>query len=203
MFWLLNISALLVFQTSVFMVSVVSDIASTGDFSFYHRLFSIMVFLHSSAIMPLWPKFTHAKEKGDFDGMKELLKKVSVLTILYFGLGIVAITFGGAFLVKIWSGRDVVANNLTVISLSLWALFYGWLNVFGVFLNGIGKIRNETIMLTVAAILIYPLTYFCAKRVGMAGVPLAGAIILMPMVILLPCEALSFLGRRNVRHHLT
>ena len=194
-FWLLNISALVLFQTSIFMVSVVSDIATTGDFSFYQRLFYAMVMLHLAAVIPLWPNFSHENEKGNFVGMPSILRHAIFGTLLYFGVGIIVMFLFGQILVRFWADREIPIDRLTMTSLSLWALSFGWINVFSVFLNGVGKIKIQTTMVAVAATLVFPFSYYLGRKWGVAGIPLAGAILLVPIVIVLPTQVMSYLEK--------
>ncbi len=195
LFWLLNISALCIHQTGVFMVSLVSDISVTGDFSFYQKAFYAMAMVHLSALMPLWPSFSHENEKGNFIGMAKMLKQTVFLTLLYFGTCIAVVALCGPILVKFWAGREVHVESVTIISLSLWALFYGWLNVFSVFLNGIGKIKVQTTTAAIVALILFPFSYYLGKKVGVAGIPLATAILLAPAVIILPMEVMTYLKK--------
>lgn len=192
LFWVLGISALIGNQSSVFMVSISSNLGSAGDFSFFQKMFASLAMLHVSALMPLWPKFCSFKEQGRFVEMQKLLHKAIALSLLYYAIGIGFIVgFGGAF-VNLWSGRTVHYDMFTIICLSCWALFYGWGNIFSVFLNGVGRIRNQTILAVGATMLFFPLSFYLGKSYGPAGIPLASATLAIFPVIILPMEVKRF-----------
>ena len=195
MFWALGISSLILTQSSVFMVSISSDLGSAGDFSFFQKIFSSLAMLHLSALAPLWPKFCSYKEQGRFLEMKKLLHNAVKLSLIYYGIGIGFIVVFGGSIVNIWSGRTVHYDILTIIGLSFWAIFFGWANIFSVFLNGIGKLRNQVILVVSSTIGFFPIAFCLGKKYGPAGIPLALAIVMIGLVIVLPFEVNRFLKK--------
>ena len=198
LFWVLSICALLQTQSSVLMVSISSNVGVAGDFSFFQKIFSVLALLHLSALMPLWPKFCDMKERREFKKIKNYLNKIVFLSFIYYGGAIFVILAKGSFFVNAWSGRNVAFDRLTIITLSLWAIFYGWGNIFSIFLNGIGHVRIQAILAILGTFVYFPVSYYLGKRFGSLGIPLAGVIVMIPGIIILPLNVRSFLKKQII-----
>jgi O-antigen/teichoic acid export membrane protein len=74
------------------------------------------------------------------------------------------------FVYKIWLGKAVSANYLTLSLALIYFVFLMRYSFYGYILNGMGKIYIQMIITSIVAIIYIPLTVFMSIHFGLDGV---------------------------------
>lgn len=195
-FWLLNLSGIVIFSTGSFLVSQVSNLTEAGEFSLLQKLFVLLLTTHATLLMPFWSAYTHAAADNDWVRVKKYLRQSVLITLGIFIFGGVFLIVFHNFLLMLWVGYKIHHLSL-LISLSIWALFYGLSSCFSIFLNGLNVIKMQVKLGIVAAILNVVLSFILGKYWGALGVVMASIISILPLLISNPIQAYQLLKQKN------
>lgn len=181
-FWLLGISAVLIFSSDPIIAAKVLGLAEAGDFSVVQKLFTLLITIHFTVLTPLWSAYTHAAERDDWAWIESALKRSLAITTLLVGLGTAALVLFSRPLLRVWVGHEIHQTGL-VLALAGWAGVYAIANCYSVVLNGLGHIRRQTSLAVGAAVLNWPLSLWLGKTFGAQGIVEATIIVLVPVAV--------------------
>lgn len=145
MFFLLQLSAALAFQSDAFVIAQLRGQAEYGDFASVQKIFLSCATLTSAALIGLWPAFADALAKQDFAWARTVLKRALIIGAVIMGMICIALTVS-----MDWLSR-VLLHMTTAPSLTLTALLATWTvvdtlgNICGTLLNGAGILRPQLI----------------------------------------------------------
>ncbi|WP_151736550.1 lipopolysaccharide biosynthesis protein ['Paenibacillus yunnanensis' Narsing Rao et al. 2020] len=181
-FWLQGISSVLIFSTGSLIIGKVTGLAEAGDFSIIQKLFVLLISVQSTLLTPLWSAYTQASATGNLVWIKRTFKVINILTLFIFGFGgSVFVVFHNVFL-NLWVGKEI--HNLPlVVSLSIWALIYALINSTSALLNGMNRIKRQSLMFMVAAIINLPLCFYLGNYYGAFGVSFGSVLAITPILI--------------------
>ncbi len=184
-FFIIQIGALILFQTDNLIVTRVIGPAAVTDFNVAYKLFSVVIMVFLIVMTPFWSAFTEAYAKKDFAWMKKSIKKLRVIWIMFSFVGVPILLVFSKWIFKIWVG------NLTNISFSLsaamacYVVCYTCLSLNCYFLNGVGKLRVQLILYTIVTVLNIPLGVYLGHRFGLIGVVYSNVAMFVFMNIIL------------------
>lgn len=180
---------------TVFMFSITSmliiQLLKTEDVAIYNvtfRLFSILTLVFSLIVTPYWSAFTEAKGKNDFHWIKKAIYKLNVFLIILTAGGIILCIFHQSIL-NLWLGKRKIVPGMNVaIMMVIYATLLNWSNIYSHYLNGIGKLRLQTIIAVLQAIAIIPLCFLFTKyfSLGLLGIILSMTLCMVPFAIIGP-----------------
>lgn len=188
-FFLIQIGALVLFQTSYIIISQILGPESVTIYSVCYKLFSVMIMVFTIIMTPMWSSFTDAYSKFDFKWLKSSIEKMRMLWLV-FSLFTLTILFLSDYLFKYWIGDNVKVPLSLSISMSTYVIAYMWQMLHVYLLNGIGKIRLQFFLVTVSAILNIPISIIMGKRFGLPGIVGTNTIlfIIMGVIFSVQCE---------------
>lgn len=169
-FFLLQIAALVLFQTDNLIIARFIGPAEVTGYSITYRLFSTVALLHSLALAPLWPAYAEAAARGDWAWVRRafswtLIGGMAATTLLLIALGLLAAPF-----VRLWTVGEVSTSPELVWLMVAWAWLWAWGNTFAFLLNGLGRIRFQMIMGLILATVNLMLSIRWAQAYGVIGV---------------------------------
>lgn len=201
LFFILSITSIMVFTIPPLIVNAISNIGMAGDFSLFQKLFMFLIPIHFALLTPLWSAYTIHAAQNDWEWVKKTLALSTLFTIVYFLISISLIIIMGNQIIYIWTGRSFSNNLYLRIILGGWTLLYGFCINFGVFLNGINKLKIQAILWIGGALVIIPLSYYFGINYGTLGVPLAGIIIMLPIATILSVESFKTIHRNTISNY--
>lgn len=166
---------------------------SVTSYTEYYKLFSFIATAFTSVFQaPFWVAISKAEKKNDINTINRLSKILHASSIAF---GLACALLGGClnFVFFIWLGDnsptfswliDLVftANSLITIGICCFTMIG----------NGMGAIKSQVVVYSIAAILKIPLVfllnYFFKDTLSFSAVILANAILLAPALIALPLE---------------
>lgn len=171
-FFIIQISFLVVFMTSNFIISQLFGPAQVTPFNIAFKYFSIVNMGFTIILTPLWSAVTDAYTKKDIAWIRSIFRKIIVIWIVSVCVTILMVVVS-SFIYRWWVGNDIVIPVILSIACGIYVTIANWNNIFAYMLNGIGKIRLQLYSSVVSGILFFPLAYYFGKNMGVTGVLVA------------------------------
>lgn len=168
-FFLINIQVIIIFQSTNFLISYVSSPNDVTIYNVAYKYLNIAMMGYAIIVAPLWPAYTDAYVKGDFEWMKTMRKKMEKILLLSLGCLSLMVVIS-PFVYKIWIGDSVEVPFIMTFLVALYVAFYCVQSLNGTLLTGMGKISISTIVTTMGMIVHIPLSLFFSSYIGVYGV---------------------------------
>jgi len=197
-FFVIRVASVILFTTSNIIITQILGPESVTVYNIAHKYFSIPIMVFSIVMTPVWSAVTDAYVKNDFEWLKNVLKKLNLLSILFVA-GIIAMLFLSKFAYHLWVGDRVTVPFLLSAMMTLFAIINVTLSPFTQFINGCGKLKLSTIVVYFQVILFIPLAILLTRSsMGVAGVMLATCLVNGIGLFFEPVQALKLLnGKAN------
>ena len=193
-FFIIQMAALIIFSTDNLIITQILGPSEVTPYNVIYKVFSIVLFIHTIIITPLWSGFTEAYTKGDFKWIKNKFRKLSIYTALLTFL-IVAIIFSFKYILLFWLKNLSFYKLPLIITMGVYTFVMVWNNNFAYFLNGISEVRLQLYTDIIGAFVNIPLSIFFAKNAGfgIAGVALGSIVSLSFFAIVGPLQTVHIL----------
>ncbi|MGC3947783.1 MAG: oligosaccharide flippase family protein [Chryseolinea sp.] len=182
-FFLIQIGALVLFQTDNIIITSLMGPEAVTTFNIPYKLFSAIPMVLSIVITPYWSAFTEAYAVKDFAWIKDSIKKLRIIWAL-LSLAAVLVFLVSEYLYQLWIQDTVTVPWTLSLSVMLYIIVFMWQTIHVYFLNGVGIIRLQLILVTASAIINVPLAIYLGERLGLAGVITANTIVFLIMGII-------------------
>ena len=195
-FFIIQIATLVMFSLTSMLIIQLLTAKDVAIYNVTFRLFSTLTLAFSIIVTPYWSAFTEAYKKSDFLWIKSSLNRLQIFLGITFFFAIVLICFHQNIL-DLWLGKSKVKPGVSVaFMMALYSIVLNWSNIYSHYLNGIGKIRVQTVVAVVQALLVIPLCLIFTKYFdfGLVGIMLSLVICMVPFAIIGP--AITY---RNLR----
>jgi len=195
-FFFIQIGALVLFQTDNIIITKVIGPQAVTEFNIAYKLFTVVTMVFTIIITPYWSAFTNANAKSDFEWMRKninLMRKIWAL----LSLATVILYFLSPFLYRIWIGKQVTIDRSLSLAMALYLIVNMWQTLHVYFLNGIGKVRLQLILVTISAFANIPMAVFLGKRIGMPGIVSANTIAFIIMSVFFTIQTEMILKRKE------
>lgn len=168
-FFIIQLGLILFYNMDNLIISnVISPVAVTS-YAVAFKYFSIITMLSSIVMAPMWPAFTEAQAKGDFEWIKLTINRLLKFCVIIFIVGVLMLIFSESAY-KIWVGPDIIISFKLSIILLLFTVVNAYRTIFCYYLNGIGKINMQLYEILGAGLLNIPLGIYMGKIWGIEGV---------------------------------
>lgn len=175
-FFLLQLSGILLFAFANLLISHMFGPENVTPYNIAYRYFSLVPMAMNIILAPMWSATTDAYTKGDMDWIKRTMRTIhKILMSAYLCLLLMVILSEPIY--QLWIGDAVVIPYDITIGMAIYILVFISSLTYSYFLNGLGKLRIQTLNTISMAILFYPLCCFLGLEFGIIGV-LGGMIIL-------------------------
>lgn len=168
-FFLLQLSSILLFAFTNLLISHMFGPENVTPYNISYRYFSLMPMLINLILAPMWSATTDAYAKGDITWIKRTMDSVrKILLLATLGLFIMVII--SKYVYYIWIGSMIkIPIDMTII-MSIYICIFIWSFAYSNFLNGLGKLRIQTINTIIVALLYIPVSYFLGEQMGIKGI---------------------------------
>lgn len=182
-FFLIQLSSILLFAFANLLISHMFGPENVTPYNIAYRYFSLVPVGMSLILSPMWSAATDAYAKGDMVWIKQTMGEIQKILLLMSGCLILMVLCSG-FVYRIWIGSEVKIPFV----LSCCMAIYVWVIVcslsYSHFLNGLSKLRIQTINTVAVAILFIPLCYCLGKHFGITGIVIGMCLLNMSGLIL-------------------
>ena len=188
-FFIINLASIILFTTDNMIITQIFSPDLVTIYSIPHKYFGIILIFFTIVVGSLWPAYTEAFHKQDFDWIRRAIKKQIKLYIAFCGLIIIMVLLSD-ILYDFWVGSYVIIPQDITIFMALFFAVQLWNMIFAFVMNGIGKLNIQLYYCIGAMIINIPLSVFLAKNLGfgIAGVIFATTLCQLVSAILLPIQ---------------
>lgn len=184
-FFIIQISATVVFTTNNFMISHFFGNEDVTKFNIVSKYFNVLIILQSMILVPFWTMFTEAYAKHDKEHIISMMKKLLNITVL-FSLACVLMVVISTFVYNLWIGKLVDIPLDLTITVAFFTILTLIASVFSTFLNGTGRIGFQMYTSLVPSLLHIPITILVVKYMntgllGIIGVSCFWLVITLPL----------------------
>ena len=189
MFFLFQSTALIVVATDNIIISQLFGPADVTPYNIALKYFTPVLIVFNILSTPLWSAYTEAYAHKDMDWIRRITGKMIKVWFLLF-LAVIPMLFFAELAYELWVGKEIKIPFILTVFMAVYVMLSSWNQIFGNFINGIGKLRLAFYLTIVTAIINIPLCILLAKytSLGVAGIIAASSLSLIPDIIFLPIQ---------------
>lgn len=167
-FFIIQISAIVLFSITNVLISHMFGPEEVTPYNISYRYFSIVLMVLNLLLAPMWSATTDAYAQGELYWIKNVMKRIQKIVCL-ISLGIIVMILMSTPVYKIWVGSDVKIPFLLSALMGIYICILVWSITYSNFLNGLGKLKLQTVNIIIVAILFLPICYLLGKLLGICG----------------------------------
>lgn len=175
-FFIIQIQFIIIYQSTNILISHVSSPESVTAYNIAYRYLSVAMILFNIFTAPLWPAYTDAFTRKDFEWMQRARRKMHMILFTCCA-GCILMALMSPIVYKIWIGNraDVPAQMTWFVA--FYVIVYGLTQVNGTVISGSGKMKVCTIITSFGMIVYIPLALCLSNFMGEYGVIISMIII--------------------------
>lgn len=175
-FFLIQIQGIILYQSANLIITNVDSPDAVTTYNIAYKYITNGTMIFSIMLNPLWPAFTEAYTKKDFDWMNQMYKKM-VKVYYLFALLTILMVIVSPIVYKIWVGDKVYVPWAVTIALGLYMIINSWDTLQVSLINGIGTVALQMRIVLIGLFFHVPLAFYLGKLFGICGVILSMIII--------------------------
>lgn len=168
-FFILQLSGILLFAFSNLLISHMFGPENVTPYNISYRYFSLVPMAMNLILAPMWSATTDAYAKGDISWIKRTMDSIKKI-LLFATVGLILMVIISEYIYHIWIGSEVHIPIIMSFVMAVYFCILIWSFVFSNFLNGLGKLRIQTINTIAVAILYVPISCILGKQLGIIGI---------------------------------
>lgn len=164
-FFIIQIAAVLLFSTANILITQLFNPSEVVVYNITLQYYNIPIMLYSIILTPFWSAITDAYVKDDYPWMKNILRRFNRISLIFCVL-IILMTIISPFIYEIWlNGKIQIPLSLS-IAMACYAIINVFLSPYTNFINGIGKLRLNVLMVSFSIIGYIPFAIWLGNSVG-------------------------------------
>jgi O-antigen/teichoic acid export membrane protein len=171
-FLFLQLSGLVLFASSNIIITQYFGPKVVTPYNIAYQYFSVIPILFSILIAPMWSAATDAYTKGEMNWIKNSMHRIKRV-LYYIAAAIVLMVIFSNIAYHLWIGKIIQIPISLSIIMGLYTYTIVWSQSYSSFLNGIGKLKLQSLNTVLAALFFFPLSLFLGKTLGIIGIALA------------------------------
>ena len=171
-FFLINIQVVVVYQCTNLLIANISSPEDVTRYNIAYQLLGVAVMVFNIVVSPLWPAFTDAYTRKDFQWMHLTRRRM----IRLFGISALLCTLIVAlspFIYAVWIGDRVSMPFAMSVFVGIYVLAHCWQVLNSTMIVGMGKVQLHTIVAVMGMLIHIPQSLFLSQYIGMYGVLLS------------------------------
>lgn len=161
-FFIIQICSVMLFMTSNIIISKMFSPAEVTPYQIAYRYFSLMMVLFTIICMPFWNATTDAYSRGDLEWIRKASRKLNFLMV-FIASAFVMMILMSDWVYKIWVGPEIHIPFSLSVSVATFLFILILSMRYSYFLNGVGALRIQLIMIVIATIIYFPLAWIACK----------------------------------------
>jgi Na+-driven multidrug efflux pump len=122
---------------------------------------------------PLWAGYADAAARKDSKYIRQTLKTSMVLSFSIALIGAVIVLAFHRWLIAQWTSNSVEVPVFLAMGYAAWSVLDATGNAFAMFLNGLGILRPQLIVVLLFCLVAIPLKIVLVSQIGVVGIILA------------------------------
>jgi len=173
-FFLIQIAAIVLYSSDNMIITHLFSPEDVTTYNVAYKYFGIITMIATLFLAPMWSAITDANEVGDFLWIRRNIKKAIFLVTGFSFLAIIMFFFA-SIVYKIWVGNKIIIPELLSFNMMLYVISSIYLQIFSMYLNGVGKIKVQLTIGVLMAIINIPLSIYLSKYInlGLSGIIMA------------------------------
>lgn len=171
-FFVINVQVVVVFQTANLLISHVSSPESVTAYNIAYKYLNIAMILYTNITLPLWPAYTDAYTKGDYEWMRRMRRKMNRVVLLC-SAGCIVLAAVSHPVYRLWIGDRAVVPDMMTWMVAAYVIVYCVMNLNGTFIVGMGKVYLDSIVVGIGMIIYVPMALTLAHFFREYGIILA------------------------------
>ena len=168
-FFVINIQFIILYQSTTILISYFSSPLVVTSYGIAYSYLNLAMMAYQIITAPLWPAYTDAYTKKDFNWMRNTRKRmIKVFILSVFACLIMVLVSPIAY--KIWVGNKASVPFTMSCLVGLYVCSYCWMSVNGTLISGMGKIQIATICAIIGMVVHIPFSFLLSKAIGPYGV---------------------------------
>lgn len=168
-FFVIQVSALVMFQSSNFIIIQFFGPTDVTAFNIAYKYFSIIQMIFTIVVVPYWAAFNEAWVKKDLAWIRKTIGNLIKMWYGFVAAGVIMYLCSELFF-NLWIGR----NNMSSLEISqslrifliIYFLLFSFGGIFNMFINGVGKLSVQLYSLLLGAVMFVPLCYLFIHVLG-------------------------------------
>lgn len=197
LFFVIQVMSLVLFSMSNVIISNWFGPDQVTPYNIVFKYFSFISIFFGFLLAPIWAASTDAYAKGDMAWIQYGLKKIRKVLLLVAGVIALMIICSG-LVYKIWVGDTVDIPIEMSVLMGVYVLLIQYSLAYSSILNGMGKLRLQTINIIVVAILFYPICCLFARFLGVNGIIIGMIVVNLSGAILNTLQLNKILKKKAV-----
>ncbi|MBW4665960.1 MAG: oligosaccharide flippase family protein [Cyanomargarita calcarea GSE-NOS-MK-12-04C] len=175
-FWIAQISAVLIFQTDIIIVSQLFGVIEVASYGVTFRLFTIIGLIQSAFIIPLWPAYVEASSKNDFSWIIKIFKKSVYLSLFWSLSAGTTLVIVSPQIVSSLVSQDAIPQQNLLFAMLFTCVLTSIAQCVAMLVNGLGEIKLQAFVAPISAICNLLLSVILGNLIGVSGVAWATGI---------------------------
>lgn len=193
-FFLIQISTIVIYSSSNIIISQLYGPAEVTPYNVAFRFYSSVQIFFTIIITPFWTAFTEANAKKDYSWIKNSLKKLIYIWMI-FSLGVIVLWLISPHFFKIWVGTKVHIPYFLSLQFAIFIIINTWTSIFSFFVAGISKVSLSFYVAIFQLVIYVPLALFLARSLNFNT---SGIIMATNFVLLIPAVLLTIQTKKNI-----
>lgn len=135
-----------------------------ATFSVVQKLFQFVSQPLGIINAPLWGAYANANNIGDRQFIREGLKKSLIMTFTISALLGFVLLFNADIIFHYWTDENIKPTMVLLIAFYIWTVIETVGNVFAMFLNGCGIVKEQVINVIAFTIIVFPIKIYALKN---------------------------------------
>lgn len=145
--------------------------AAVTPYNLVQRLFNVFAMVQNAFMLPLWPAYSRAKARREFEWMRDALRRSLHATIFCCVLPMVVSACLAPQIIRLWVGTgEAQPGMLLIVLLCLWNTIAFFQQPYSYLLAGVSEVRRTTLYSVLSAIASTALMFALARPLGVPGV---------------------------------
>lgn len=168
-FFIIQLQVVILFQCTNILISNISGPQEVTAYNISYKYIGIAMMAYTIILSPLWPAFTDAYTKRDFNWMRSVYQKMTKVYLLAVIIMIIMVAVS-PIAYKLWIGDKADIPFLMTLLVAVYMMINNWDSLQVNLINGIGTIKLQLYVTLIGLVLHIPLSLLFGKYIGAYGV---------------------------------
>lgn len=194
-FFIINIQVVVLYQSTNVLISNLSSPTTVTEYNIAYQLMNSAMLLYTLITAPLWPAYTDAYARSDFEWMIKMRSKMHRILLLSISFCLI-ISFLSPLIYHFWIGnRANVPLSMTFL-VTLYVIVCCCRTLNGTLVIGMGKVTLQTINSLIGMIVHIPLAFLLGNYIGAYGVIVSMILINIYYAVMVHIQVDKLLSRK-------
>lgn len=175
-FFIIQIQMIVLYQATNILISNVSSVSEVTSYNIAYKYIGVASMTFNIILAPLWPAFTDAHMKNDWNWMKQIYKKMRKVYVVLLA-GVLLMVLFSPLVYKLWIGNRATIPLMMTVAVALFVVVHTWDALQIILINGIGAVKLQTYVTLFGLVCHVPLSLLLGEYIGAIGVVLSMIVI--------------------------